>query len=37
VPETNYDAFLMSGIDRRDARAQIRPVVEAIMATWTGR
>ena len=34
--ETGYDLLLMSGEDRQDARALIRPRVETVLAAWTG-
>lgn len=32
--DTPYDELLMSGIDRADARARIRPEVDAVLARW---
>jgi hypothetical protein len=32
--DTDYDDLLMSGVAREDARAQIRPVIDAVLATW---
>jgi hypothetical protein len=35
--ETEYDALLMGGVDRQNARSQIRPKLDSVLATWTGR
>ena len=33
--DTDYDALLMSGVARPDAREQIRPGIDAVLARWT--
>jgi hypothetical protein len=33
--DTDYDALLMSGVARPDARERIRPVIDAVLASWT--
>lgn len=33
--DTGYDALLMSGVSREEARARTRPVIERILATWS--
>jgi hypothetical protein len=32
--DTHYDALLMSGVDRTDARRTVRPVVDLILERW---
>lgn len=32
---TNYDELLVRGYDRQDARAMVRPEVEALLASWS--
>jgi hypothetical protein len=34
--DTGYDSLLMSGISRADARDQIRPAVDRVLAAWRG-
>ena len=34
--ETRYDELLMSGVDRAEARARVRPEVERILEGWRG-
>jgi len=33
---TNYDALLMRGVDRLDARAQVREKIDRVLARWRG-
>ena len=33
--DTDYDALLMSGVARPDARERIRPLIDAVLATWS--
>ncbi len=33
---TNYDELLAGGYDRQEARAMVRPAVEALLASWSG-
>jgi hypothetical protein len=33
--DTDYDDLLMSGVDRDEARDQVRPAVDRLLATWT--
>ena len=33
--DTDYDDLLMSGVAREDARARIRPAIDAILVTWS--
>ncbi len=33
---TNYDALLMSGVERLDARAQVREKIDRVLTTWKG-
>jgi hypothetical protein len=33
---TNYDALLMRGVERLDARAQVREKIDRVLATWRG-
>ena len=33
--DTDYDALLMSGIPRDEARDRIRPAIDRILAAWT--
>jgi hypothetical protein len=35
--DTDYDDLLMSGVAREEARARIRPSIDAILATWSTR
>lgn len=32
--DTSYDELLMSGVDRADARARVRPSVDAVLTRW---
>jgi len=32
--DTAYDDLLMAGVDRDDARAQVRPEVTRVLAGW---
>jgi hypothetical protein len=34
--DTPYDELLMAGIDRLEARAQVWPAVELVIAAWQG-
>jgi hypothetical protein len=33
---TNYDDLLMQGWDRREARAEAAPNIDAVLAAWSG-
>jgi len=33
--DTGYDALLMAGVDRQDARDRVRPKIDRILAAWT--
>lgn len=33
--DTDYDDLLMSGVAREDARARIRPAIDAVFAVWS--
>jgi hypothetical protein len=33
--DTGYDDLLMSGVAREDARARIRPAIDAVLVTWS--
>ncbi len=33
--DTGYDALLMSGVSRKDARDQVRPAIDRILAAWS--
>lgn len=35
--QTDYDALLAASVDRHDARRQVRPRVDEVLATWRGR
>jgi hypothetical protein len=35
--DTPYDELLMSGIDRHEARAQVRHEVDRVLASWVAR
>ena len=32
--DTGYDALLMAGMDRQDARDRVRPKIDQILAAW---
>jgi hypothetical protein len=34
--DTEYDELLMSGVDREDARAQIRTKIDSVLDRWRG-
>jgi hypothetical protein len=33
--DTGYDALLMSGVPREDARDRIRPAIDRVLAAWS--
>jgi hypothetical protein len=33
--DTDYDDLLMSGVPRAEARDQIRPAIDRLLATWS--
>jgi hypothetical protein len=33
--DTDYDSLLMSGVGRAEARDQIRPAVDRVLASWS--
>jgi hypothetical protein len=35
--DTGYDELLMAGVPRGEARAQVRPDIDRILATWQGK
>lgn len=34
--DTDYDSLLMSGLPREDARGQVRPAIDGVLARWAG-
>ena len=35
--DTDYDDLLMSGTARADARTQIKPAIDRVLAAWSAR